>query len=85
MKNKMYVIVAMLAGLAACGETTAPTATATVIDFGNNNSTWALDGECDDPRFIGPASAETLLAEDAYRDATDCRLAFELGLVAYRG
>lgn len=85
MKLRVLLALGAFGGLVACGETTAPVTTATVIDFGNNSSQWALDGECDDPRFIGPASATTLLAEDAFRDATDCKLAFELGLVAYRG
>ena len=83
MKSKLFLIAPFL-GLVACGDTSSPT-TAAVIDFGNNSSQWALDGECDDPRFIGAASADVLLEEDAYRDATDCKLAFELGLVAYRG
>ena len=84
---KLNVIFAFgaFSALVACGETTAPSASATVINFGNNSSQWALDGECDEPRFIGPASATTLLQEDAFRDATDCKVAFDLGLVAYRG
>ncbi len=43
------------------------------IDFGDDSSEWARDGECDDPRFEGEGVAETLLEADAYRDATDCR------------
>lgn len=74
-----------LLALAACMEDTGGTATATLVQFGDNSSRWAFDGECDDPRFIGPGSATTLLAEDTFRDATDCRALFERGLVAYRG
>lgn len=43
------------------------------IDFGNNSSEFARDGECDDPRFAGPGVDEILLPKDAKRDATDCR------------
>jgi hypothetical protein len=43
------------------------------IDFGDDDSEWARDGECDDPRFEGEGSAATLLDVDAYHDATDCR------------
>lgn len=46
---------------------------ASSIDFGDDSSEWASDGECDDPRFAGDAMADTLLDADAYHDATDCR------------
>ncbi len=50
------------------------------IDFGDDSSEWANDGECDDGRFIGPGMTETvLLDEDAGHDATDCRTAYEKG------
>lgn len=50
------------------------------INFGNDNSRWANDGECDDPRFTGPGMTKTtLLDSDRMRDATDCRKAFEAG------
>ncbi len=55
------------------------------IDFGNNTSDWANDGECDDPRFSGPGSATTLLDEDRGRDANDCRSLFQQGLVQFVG
>lgn len=55
------------------------------INFGDDSSEWANDGECDDPRFVGAAMAEVLLDEDTAKDATDCRAAFEQGLIGLRG
>ena len=52
------------------------------IDFGDDSSHWANDGECDDPRFTGSAMAETLEDIDIARDATDCRAAFEAGEIS---
>ena len=52
------------------------------IDFGDDTSSWAHDGECDDPRFQGSGSAATLLDDDRYHDATDCRDLFNLGRIA---
>ncbi|WP_052715918.1 hypothetical protein [Devosia chinhatensis] len=49
------------------------------IDFGDDSSEWANDGECDDPRFEGSAMAVELEDVDIGRDATDCRAAFEAG------
>jgi hypothetical protein len=54
------------------------------IEFGDDDSEWARDGECDDPRFAGKGMAETLLDADEYHDATDCRTLFDRGLVALR-
>ena len=54
---------------------------ADAIDFGDDTSQWANDGECDDPRFTGPASATELLDVDRMHDATDCRTAFADGRV----
>jgi len=52
-----------------------------MIDFGDDSSEWANDGECDDPRFAGNGSADVLLDEDLARDATDCRQLFETGQI----
>ena len=41
------------------------------LDFGDDASEWAHDGECDDPRFVGDGMAEALLAGDKGRDAAD--------------
>ncbi|MEM6666260.1 MAG: serine protease [Pseudomonadota bacterium] len=54
------------------------------IDFGDDSGEWARDGECDDPRFEGTGMAAFLVEDDLYRDATDCREAFELGTIRLR-
>ena len=55
------------------------------IDFGNDTSEFALDGECDDARFTGEGMTSTaLIEEDIGRDATDCRAAFEAGRLELR-
>lgn len=79
-----------LAALAAFGLTAAcvdeqPSVQTTAVYFGNDSSRWAFDGECDDPRFRGRGMAVTLLAEDAFRDATDCRILFQTGNIVYVG
>ncbi|WP_196260176.1 hypothetical protein [Pelagibacterium limicola] len=51
------------------------------IDFGDDTSRWANDGQCDDPRFEGTGAAAVRIAADEGRDATDCRTAFEAGTV----
>ncbi len=51
------------------------------INFGDNSSSWANDGECDDPRFGGPGTAATLLDEDLGRDANDCRTLLQQGQI----
>lgn len=59
----------------------ASTTAAGAIDFGDDSSDWANDDECDDPRFRGEGMADILLAEDAMRDATDCRALFDAGSI----
>jgi len=54
------------------------------IDFGDDSSEWANDGECDDPRFEGDVMAVELLDTDIGRDASDCRAAFEAGEITLR-
>lgn len=51
------------------------------IDFGDDSSQWANDGECDDPRFAGEGMASELVDADLARDATDCRTLFEAGSI----
>ena len=58
------------------------TAAAPEIDFGDDSSSWANDGECDDPRFTGSAMAVELEDADLLKDATDCRTAFEAGSIS---
>ncbi len=58
---------------------------ATAVDFGNDSSQWANDGECDDPRFTGPGMTSTrLLDQDILADATDCRQAWNAGRITLR-
>jgi hypothetical protein len=49
--------------------------------FGDDESKWALDGECDDPRFAGEGMAGTLVDADRFHDATDCRSLYEGGAI----
>lgn len=50
------------------------------IDFGDDNSRWSNDGECDDLRFEGPGMTNTpVLDSDVMHDASDCRAAYEAG------
>lgn len=51
------------------------------IDFGDDSSEWAKDGECDDPRFAGEGVAVELEDIDLGHDASDCRAAFEAGRI----
>lgn len=49
------------------------------VDFGDDSSEWANDGECDDPRFTGAKMATELMPEDTLKDASDCKASFEAG------
>lgn len=55
------------------------------VQFGDNSSEWANDGECDDPRFVetsnGYGMAEFLLNEDAFHDMNDCRALCNAGAI----
>lgn len=51
------------------------------IDFGDNASEYANDGECDDRRFIGRNMTSSLDWDDAGHDADDCRRGYDLGLI----
>ncbi|MDR0780727.1 MAG: PPC domain-containing protein [Pseudomonadales bacterium] len=51
------------------------------VEFGDDSSDWAHNGECDDPRFSGPGSAEVLVQQDAYHDASDCRDLYQKGRI----
>jgi hypothetical protein len=70
-----------LAVLAAPAPTSAQT-----IDFGDDASKFAKDGECDDKRFSGPGMTDTpLLDSDVKHDATDCRAAHRQGRLTFNG
>ncbi len=60
---------------------TASMATAETVRFGNNQSEWANDGECDDRRFVGKQMATSLDNDDIMRDASDCRAAYKAGKI----
>ncbi|MGB7316991.1 MAG: hypothetical protein WBC85_03405 [Planktotalea sp.] len=63
----------------ACLVTAPAHAHAQNINFGNNSSEYANDGECDDRRFIGVGMAKDLDEDDNFRDANDCRDAYRDG------
>lgn len=71
--------------LAGCEEQVVAQVGNQTINFGDDSSQWANDAECDDPRFAGPGTHDVLLAEDIYRDATDCMKLLQAGLITYRG
>ena len=71
------------AALAACLGFPPPTLQAQP-DFGDDSSEWARDGECDDPRFEGEGSADTVVDANAYHDATDCRTLLGQGRISVR-
>lgn len=56
------------------------------IDFGDDSSQFAKDGECDDMRFSGDGMTDTTLIDsDIKHDATDCRVAYNQGRLTYQG
>lgn len=56
------------------------------IIFGDDTSTFANDGDCDDIRFVGPKSAEDIfLFEHVGHDASDCRAGFNSGELRWQG
>lgn len=54
------------------------------VNFGTDDSAYANDGECDDPRFTGAATHNILNFEDLGRDATDCQALCESGAIWLR-
>lgn len=55
------------------------------IQWGNDSSRYARDGECDDKRFTGSGMTSTpLLDSDIQHDATDCRAAYNQGRLQLR-
>lgn len=55
---------------------------ALIIDFGDDASEWANDGECDDMRFTGEGMTSTILIHaDIMHDATDCEAAYKGTLI----
>ena len=55
------------------------------IDFGDNASPYAHDGECDDRRFEGPGMFQgDNYDSDIRHDADDCRAEYEAGRITLR-
>jgi hypothetical protein len=85
MNRKTTHLLASLALLAAAmplpamaADTPSTRRDASRIQWGNDTSKYAKDGECDDKRFTGPGMTSTpLLDSDISHDATDCRAAYE--------
>lgn len=55
------------------------------ISFGMNDSTWADDGVCDDPRFEGPGTRPGATTDDRGADAGDCAALYDAGRVWLAG
>jgi hypothetical protein len=53
------------------------------IDFGDDASRKAQDGQCADPRFEGVGIDGVLFTEDRGHDATDCRQLYDEGVSAF--
>lgn len=49
------------------------------VEFGDDSSEWASDGECDDRRFRGSAMSGGLDHDDVGKDATDCKRGVDMG------
>lgn len=76
----------LLGAAAALALISAPAAFAQdndAIDYGDDTSTWANDGECDDPRFEGEGMASGLERVNLLKDATDCRTLLEEGKISF--
>jgi hypothetical protein len=54
------------------------------VDFGADSGQWTMDGECDDPRFVGEGMADVLQDVDLFADATDCRTLYDAGMISLR-
>lgn len=54
------------------------------VDFGDDTSEWANDGECDDPRFEGSGMASFTTAENRMHDASDCSALYSSGDIALK-
>jgi hypothetical protein len=51
------------------------------VEFGDDSSPWARDGECDDPRFEGEGMAAFTVPASLHHDAFDCRTLFGQGRI----
>jgi len=62
--------------------TSSPAVSVDGIEFGDNSSSWADDGECDDPRFNGPGMATSPGTEHTLHDAADCLEQYQSGRIS---
>ncbi len=83
MKFRLLTTLACCALAAAILAAPALAQPAEEIDFGDDSSNWANDGECDDPRFEGEGMAASPLREDRSRDASDCRALYTEGRITF--
>jgi hypothetical protein len=67
------------------GDTATAAAIVDGIDFGDDSGAYPQDGECDDPRFEGPAMAASTDPANSSGDATDCAAAYAEGRIALKG
>ena len=51
------------------------------VQFGDDSSEWANDGECDDRRFTGQGMATSMDWRSVGRDASDCRALYDAGSI----
>ena len=75
---------AAVAGARAVGNAGTP-ALPFPIEFGDDTSDWARDGECDDIRFEGDGMASSVIVQNRGRDAADCRRLYDEGRVRLFG
>jgi len=68
----MRIAICALAGFLVLAVSLVSPAAAQSIDYGDDSSDWARDGECDDRRFAGPGMAASLGWRNVGRDASDC-------------
>ncbi len=71
-----FCLAVLMAPLSAAGQG---------IDFGDDSGNYSNDSECDDPRFEGPGAYPGSLEDEAFRDASDCRMLFDSGQVQFVG
>ncbi|WP_458527006.1 hypothetical protein [Onishia taeanensis] len=68
-------------GMSSASSSNTVTRSSSGIEWGDNTSQWANDGECDDPRFSGEGTHSLNVDEDRYHDAADCQRLYEQGQI----
>jgi hypothetical protein len=74
-------ILSMVVGVMLALPLVSRAASAPDIDFGDDASKRAHNGECNDSRFSGPGLARELLRADRFHDASDCSALYQRGLL----